>query len=298
MRPNADPSAAAPERLLFQSRDIRIGTFRCPPDHPDFATAGPIEGYTVFFPRSAVWIERENEPAFVADSRVATIYNRGQPYRRRVLGPEGDRGEWFSVERELAVAIATDAFDEVDPERPFAVAIAPSTPRLYYRQRRLIGRLLAGTADRFQVEEEVAALIGLVLRAAPARLPLPRRRETEAARRDLVERARAELARDPMAAPPIRELAARLEVSPYHLCRLFRARTGVTLHGYLLDLKTRLALERLEVPTHGLSRIAHELGFSSHSHLTLTVRSRIGVTPSRIRTDLGAGQRAFGITRG
>jgi AraC-like DNA-binding protein len=117
---------------------------------------------------------------------------------------------------------------------------------------------------------------------------MARRNLTERAQRAVVERVKAELASNPARSPTIRELALAAGVSPFHLCRLFRRRTGQTLHDYLLDLRTRLVLERFEEPRQDLSQVAHELGFSSHSHLSLTVRRRFGAPPSRIRSELRA----------
>lgn len=81
----------------------------------------------------------------------------------------------------------------------------------------------------------------------------------------------------------VSELAKRLAVSSYHLCRVFKAQTGTTLHAYRLDLRLRLALERLEAGPRSCSVLAHELGFSSHSHFTAVFRRRLGLTPSMAR---------------
>jgi len=123
MLPSSPPAARPfqPERLLYASPLVRVGTFRCPLDAPGFRTAGAIEGYTVYFPRSAVWIEHAGAATFVADSGIVTVYNCGQPYVRHGLAPDGDRGEWFSVNQELAVAIAASIDAGVDPARPFGV---------------------------------------------------------------------------------------------------------------------------------------------------------------------------------
>lgn len=282
------PRFAPPDRIVYRSPDVRIGTFRCPADHPDFRTAGPIEGYTVAFPRSAVWIRPEGRPPFVADPSVAVIYNLGQPYVRLPLAVDGDRTDWISLGRELAVAIAHDADPRAaaDPDRPFSVAFGPAPAELYYRQRLLFTRLGAGTMDPLEIEHEAIMIAGMALEAAVGRSPSPRSR---GAGGELVERARAELARDPAARMTIRELARRLEVSPFHLCRVFRRATGLTLHHYLLELRTRVALERFEVGAESLSRLALELGFSSHSHFSAAFRTRLGRTPSRVRTALAIG---------
>jgi AraC family transcriptional regulator len=60
----------------------------------------------------------------------------------------------------------------------------------------------------------------------------------------------------------------------------------MTLHDYRLELRLRLLLERVAQPRAQLSRIALELGFSSHSHLTATLRHRADMTPSALRRAL------------
>lgn len=291
----ADRSFVNPDRVIYSTRDFRIGTFRCPVDHPEFSTAGPIEGYTVVFPRSAVWIEHAGRPAFVADPGVVTIYNQGQPYTRRALAPQGDRSDWLSLSRELAVSIveAIDPDGAADPEGPFPVAFGPSSAELYFQQRLLFSRAMRNVIDAFELEQEVVLLVGAALERAmlAGRRPPTRR---SGAGRDVVEAARAEIARDPFGRRTIRELATRLGASPFHLCRSFRRITGLTLHHYQLELRARLALELIEGPAQNLSRLAQELGFSSHSHFSAAFRRRMGRTPSRARKQLRLVPRAIG----
>jgi AraC family transcriptional regulator len=290
----ANRSFVDPDRVIYSTPDFRIGTFRCPVDHPDFPTAGPIEGYTVVFPRSAVWIQHAGLPAFVADPGVVTIYNRSQPYTRRPLAPEGDRSDWLSLSRELAVSIVEAIDPEVatNPEGPFPVAFGPSSGELYFQQRLLFSRAMQGAIDAFELEQEVLLLVGAALERA---MLADRRAHTlRAAGRDVVEAARAEIARDPFGRRTIRELATRLGASPFHLCRSFRRVTGLTMHHYQLELRARLALEHIEGPAQNLSRLAQELGFSSHSHFSSAFRRRMGRTPSRARKQLRLVPRAIG----
>jgi AraC-like DNA-binding protein len=82
------------------------------------------------------------------------------------------------------------------------------------------------------------------------------------------------------------EVAGRLHTSEFHLARLFRAHTGFTLHGYRNQLRLRLALERIPAED-DLTALAHELGFSSHSHFTDAFRALFGAPPAEVRA-LGA----------
>ena len=278
----------APERLLAATDDVRVGTFRCPVGHPDFATAGAIEGYTVAFPRTAVWIEHADKPAFVADPGRATLYNRGQPYRRRPLAPDGDRVEWFSVSEPLARALVAEFCPAAaaEPGGPFPVPHAPVPAPLYWHQRLVATRIATRQLhEPLAVEQEVTLVVGAVLRVAfqDRARPLP----PSLPQRELVERVRAVLARDPFARHTVHGLARAVGTSPYHLCRLFRRVTGTTLHDALLELRTRAALEQVTSAA-SLSRLAAELGFSSHSHFTAEFRRRFGHPPSRARAELSA----------
>ncbi len=276
------------ESLLFQSPDVRVGIFRCPVRHPQFRTAGAIEGYSVAFPRTAVWIQHEGRKPFVADPLVTTVYNKAQPYIRLPLAPDGDRVDWFSVSQPLAAAIAA-AVDPAAPETPlapFRTERAPCAPALYRWQRTLQCRIQRGELPPLVVEQQVVILIGMVLEAG---LPGARRPVAPAHRRaqlELAEAARAELARNLAVTPSLGELAGRLQVSPFHLCRVFRRWNGMTLHEHLLELRVRAALEGLAERPSDLSRLAHRLGFSSHSHFTAAFRRRMGTPPSRLRNDL------------
>jgi AraC-like DNA-binding protein len=77
-------------------------------------------------------------------------------------------------------------------------------------------------------------------------------------------------------------IATVLKTSPFHACRVFRARTGYTLHGYLTEQRLRRALTRLSEGEE-IGEIAVRLGFASHSHFTAHFHGAFGVTPSEFR---------------
>jgi AraC-like DNA-binding protein len=209
----------------------------------------------------------------------------GQPYARGARGADGDRVDWFSVGPVLAAAIARAIDPDCDPTHPFRAAFVVSSSAIYYRQRRFLNRLRNGDRDPFLIEQEVVGLVGSAMEAGYGRMPNDQC-VTSRASRDAIESARAELARDPAQSVTVRELARRVSLSPFHLCRLFRRQTGSTVHDYILELRLRLALERLEDGAVDLSRVSHDIGFSSHSHFSATFRRRLGVSPSRVRCEL------------
>jgi AraC-like DNA-binding protein len=124
-----------------------------------------------------------------------------------------------------------------------------------------------------------------VLRSAYGNPRTPHAAPTDA-HLDLVQRARAELARSIGERVTLGRLAARLGTSPFHLCRVFRGCTGTTLHDFQLELRLRTGLERLADSSSGITRVALDLGFSSHSHFSSVVRQRFGSTPRALRAAL------------
>jgi AraC-like DNA-binding protein len=80
------------------------------------------------------------------------------------------------------------------------------------------------------------------------------------------------------------ELAAATGYSVFHACRVFRATTGTTIHGFRRELRLRHALARILDGDEPLSDVALATGFASQSHLTNRFRARFGITPARART--------------
>ena len=103
---------------------------------------------------------------------------------------------------------------------------------------------------------------------------------------DVIEAARDMIARRFKDNLSLSEIAREVGSSVFHLARIFKTRTGFSLHAYRNQLRLRSALERLRDPGIDLTGIALDLGFSSHSHFTETFRRAFGKTPSAVRDSL------------
>jgi AraC-like DNA-binding protein len=79
------------------------------------------------------------------------------------------------------------------------------------------------------------------------------------------------------------DLAERAGYSLFHACRVFRATTGSTIHGFRRELRLRHALARILDGDEPLASISDACGFASQSHLTNLFRARFGITPARAR---------------
>jgi AraC-like DNA-binding protein len=190
------------------------------------------------------------------------------------------------VAREVASAVEPSA---LDADRPFRVSRASSSASLYLRQRTLHQEVLRGEVGALELDERVFSIALEVLAGGPTvrssagvRLSVARRRD------EIVEAARAELSRHAEENLSVRDLARAVGTSPFHLCRLFRDHTGMTLRAYRTELRVRLALEDLAIGACTISAIAHRFGFASHAHFVRVARQLFGSVPGTIRKRLRA----------
>lgn len=284
------------DTLAYQSREARVGTFRCAPNDARFEDSGPIGGFLFVFPRTAVTITHEGGRTMVADRNSVMLYNRGQRYRRGAVTAEGDVCDWFAASEE-AVRHAVAPYDPEAAERtgrPFRFARGPASARLYLRQRHLVSSLEVDELEPLAVEQAMLSLLDeVVAQAYAARgvsaAPVPER--TRRGHRELSEALKALLARDFARAPTLDDLAAELGVSPFHLSRVFRSLEGQTIHQHLDQLRLRAALHRLAEPRLALTQLALEVGYSSHSHFSAAFRRAFSHTPSAVRARLTGPQR-------
>ena len=98
----------------------------------------------------------------------------------------------------------------------------------------------------------------------------------------LVSRARRALD-DPERCPSVSALAHTMDVHPVHLARLFRQAFGVSMREYRTIRLVRRAAQAIVSTKAPLSRIAHDSGFSDHSHMCRAFRHVAGWNPSRLR---------------
>ena len=245
----------------YSTPALRVGIFRCPPGDALWHETNDNIGERphVVFPGTAVGLVRDGMHLTATPNDVV-FYRPFETYERSLRDARGDVC-LFIAPRDLDV-----------PAAPLGRADA----RSFLLARRLASRL----DDALFVEETAAELIARAIRGpAP---PSGRRAATRRERTELAEAAKdlllARLDRAALARPTS---PRELHVSPFHLTRVFRERTGRTLTEYLHDLRLRAAVDRLGEES--LSRIAADLGYCSPSHFTDRFRAAFGVPPSQLR---------------
>ncbi|HEY9606689.1 MAG TPA: AraC family transcriptional regulator [Allocoleopsis sp.] len=78
------------------------------------------------------------------------------------------------------------------------------------------------------------------------------------------------------------ELAAIVQMSPYHFLRLFKQSMGVTPHQYILQCRIEKAKCLLQHGELSIADVAARVGFCDQSHFTRYFKRIVGVTPKQL----------------
>lgn len=119
--------------------------------------------------------------------------------------------------------------------------------------------------------ETVSTLLRMIFTAPPARTP----HQTHDVVRKVIDHVQANF-QDEVS---LESIAHACATSKYHLCRVFRKATGMTLWDYLQELRLHHAIGLLQEGTHSISRVCHDSGFSDPSYFTKVFKAYAGKTP-------------------
>jgi AraC-like DNA-binding protein len=264
---------------LLETPRLVVGEFDCPAGDPAWTETNHIgDRPHVVFPLLPVVIDQLHKGAVLATPNHAILYDADQLYERELRSDRGDRCVFVSLSPEAFETLAEELGDDV-----FGDIYSPSDQRTCLARHFLVRRLRDGSLGAVEAEATAFELVRATLRR---RLSQRRRRRprTLAAHRELAEAAKTEITRAFAEPLPLEHLARTLRTSRFHLARVFRAETGFSVDGYQRALRLRVALEQLPTHTDGLTALALEVGFSSHSHFTETFRREFGVPPSAVRS--------------
>ena len=80
----------------------------------------------------------------------------------------------------------------------------------------------------------------------------------------------------------LEDIAAAVQLSPSYLIRAFKARYGLTPHGYLIDCRLQLARDGLR-RGEGIAEVAAQFGFADQAHLQRLFKRSLAATPGQYR---------------
>lgn len=79
----------------------------------------------------------------------------------------------------------------------------------------------------------------------------------------------------------IDEVASRVNLSKYHLARLFKKHTGMTLYGYYQDIKINKIKEKLCDKNLSISQAFAHCGVNYNGNFAKIFKEKVGMTPSQ-----------------
>jgi AraC-like DNA-binding protein len=256
---------------LVDTAEVTVAEVRCSHEGAGWSAAEPVGRFGVVLVRSGVFRREVDGVASVVDACAGYVQRPGS--EQRIAHPAGDDVCTF-------VSLPSAEFDAVTGAAQLS-GDAPvlTTAAVDLGHRALVARSRAG-ADRDELAERAVVLLGDVLaglapEAVAAGFPAYRsgRRAADQVRQALVA--------DP--GMGLAELARVAGLSSYHLSRVFRRTTGVTISQFRVRLKVRQALERLGAGERDLAALAAGARFADQAHLTRAVRRETGRTPGDLR---------------
>ncbi|HEX2453161.1 MAG TPA: AraC family transcriptional regulator [Vicinamibacterales bacterium] len=276
---------AVRRRRLFDSPIALVETLTCAGERRAIASEGFSADFQVCLPYRGLFIWHVGEDDVVGDTNQVLFVSGGEAYRLSDPLPGGYSELILTPDPEVLSELASDTNLAAHPL--FRRRSRRADPCLQRMRARMLRWANAGDRDDEAGDEVVLGLLRSALGAGPV-VPQP-----SSSTRRLIRRTK-EFLEAHLAAPlRLRDVARAVGASPAYLTDVFRRVEGVPLHQYVIQLRLSRAL--VELPhASDLTRLAFDLGFSSHSHFAAAFRRAFGCTPSAFREEgqgKGAGRR-------
>jgi AraC family transcriptional regulator len=275
-------------RTLFKSNLFQVLDYRCS-GHRERQEEWSTD-HEIILPRAGSYVRKDPLGELVADPNQILFSHKDQPYDIRHPLKREDRSTVILLNPPTLLEIASSFEASVadHPSTPFPLPGIPADQRLQLSQYWL---LRAASPDPFPeplaVEEGFLALIAEILArvfSAEPEPPLQKLPATAREHRDLVQRVKLILNAHFNEKLLLDQIASLAYSSPFHLSRVFKRHTGLTIHQYRQRLRLVNAAERMaENPDEGLDRIALDYGFANHSHFTTAFGKTFHLPPSDFR---------------
>jgi len=255
---------------LLETPDVRVTVFECSGSHRGWSPEEDTAEFTLMLVQEGSFRRLAEGVEMFADGLTAYLERAGSI--QRIAHPcGGDVCTAIGLSEHAVESVAglqnlrTDALFHIDTAA-------------HLEHRLLINRQRVGAHDE-ELVERTLLLAGRVLSSLGS--PTHSGPAVRASRRHLAERTREALREAPRLS--VRELAASLDVSMYHLCRVFKEATGMTVAGYRSRIRASMVVDGIMSEDTSLSGLAAEIGFADQPHMNRTIRRHTGFTPGQLR---------------
>ena len=79
------------------------------------------------------------------------------------------------------------------------------------------------------------------------------------------------------------EISSRFNYHPYHLNKIFKQKTGTSLHKYLLNYRLEVAKYYLTTTDYSITKISELVGFFNYSYFIKLIRETFNLSPLKYR---------------
>ena len=267
-------------RTLFESDTLQIGWFAA---RPVSDACGDVERQrlnAVVLPFRGVFSKHDSPGRHVVGTPSHAVFIASDtPYRISFPGGIGDRALILRFDE----ALAPERLNTCGSSEQSALASHGLLPANAMMLRNLLWvQLEKGEADDFEIEALGLDLLNVSLKSMRTD-SLPLRRAALARRTRALERVKEAVAIAPADKWNIGKLAKVANLSPFHLCHVFRQMVGTSIYDYVLHERLAYSLDAVLDCGDDLTAIALDAGFASHSHFTARFRSFFGCTPAALR---------------
>jgi len=270
---------------LLLSNLIHVIDYHCT-GHDD---KGEIpQGFEIVLPRSGAYQRRDAHGSFLADPNHILFYNIGEPYDITHLIKREDTSTVFILAPSLLLEMMRVHNPDVEdnPHKLFQRSHIIFNSHLQVLQYMLL-RADRRALDTLTIEEQIISLTHEILRASHRGRIYNQKpsRDTVRTHAEQTHHVKTFLNTQIHSSLQLEQISSAVHLSPYHLCRIFKQNTGMTLHHYVKRLRLFNAAEHmLEHPAARLDLLALEYGFSNHGNFSTAFRQTFGVKPSELRS--------------
>lgn len=263
-------------KTLFDSKTMQISLVEA---RPVSDACGDVEQQSlnaIVLPIGGVFSKHDAPGQHVIGTPShAVFFAANMPYRIGFPGGIGDRAITLRFVEELAPERLARG-GEVMKSQGLLPASAMMLRNLLWT------RLKRAEADDFEAEALGLDLLDVSLKSVSSGNPALRP-ATQARRARALERVKEAVALAPSRRWNVAMLAEIANLSPFHLCHVFRDTVGTSIYDYVLHERLAHTLDAVLDCGDDLTAIALDAGFASHSHFTARFRSFFGCTPAALR---------------
>jgi len=265
-----------PQLRWYDGGSLVVSDWHCPGQSLGTGPEESAPAFEVSIGRVGSHTIRAVDGETVVEGTRLLCINAGEVFRpvRRTLG----------LDRRTRITLSADAMRELvgaaghNPRR-FPTRTVALTARAALAHHELLRAVQAASRDELAIHSLALELVAHAGHGQPLRHAVRPTVAVGAAIRAIQEL----LARRFAEPLTLAVLAAHVDLSPWHLSRRFHSEVGLGLHQYRTRLRLLSALHRIRDSRRpDLARVAFEVGFSSHSHLSREFRAFFGVPPSHV----------------